>query len=220
MSYSAGTNGIFVTETVHSRLGEQGDTQHSHTHLCDLLLEATINQPTNHTYTHSQTSTLDNLLSTSSTQRMKRFTSKHTHARTHTHRAILINDTDFLSVVLPLHVAHYRLVTVVDHLLKPHAFVQHPHNNETVLVARRQLAVVRVPRHAHYRAYAGTFSGGDGMVGIMIKYLLLEATAACAKTNWRCHKHDASLPGRSRGFSPEWLGAAPVLLGAHACTQP
>ena len=38
---------------------------------------------------------------------------------------------------------------IVDHLLRPHVLVKHPNDDESVLVARRQLSVVGVPCNAH-----------------------------------------------------------------------
>lgn len=50
----------------------------------------------------------------------------------------------------PMGVCCAHLVAVVDHLLEPHPLVQHPHDDEPLLVAGGQLAVVLVPaRHQH-----------------------------------------------------------------------
>lgn len=48
-----------------------------------------------------------------------------------------------------LHVPDGRLVSIVDHLLEPQALVQHPHDDEPVLVTRGQLRVCSVPSHAY-----------------------------------------------------------------------
>ena len=68
------------------------------------------------------------------------------------HHPVLVDDADALAVGRPPHPAHRRLVPVVDHLLEPHPLVQHPHDDQPVLVGRRELAVVLVPAHAHRRA--------------------------------------------------------------------
>ena len=49
---------------------------------------------------------------------------------------VFVDDAYLLSVFVPLHVSHDALVAVVDHLLAPRvAFVQHPHDDQTILVA-------------------------------------------------------------------------------------
>lgn len=48
-----------------------------------------------------------------------------------------------------LHVPHGTLVSVVDHLFEPKALVQHPHDDQPLLVACRQLRVRCVPGDTH-----------------------------------------------------------------------
>mmetsp|Transcript_15703 Transcript_15703/g.26476 ORF Transcript_15703/g.26476 Transcript_15703/m.26476 type:complete len:254 (+) Transcript_15703:2665-3426(+) len=72
--------------------------------------------------------------------------------RAHDHGAVLVHDADLLPIRGPLHVAHHRLVAVVDHLLEPHPLVKHPYDDQAVLITGRQLAVVLVPVHHHDRA--------------------------------------------------------------------
>mmetsp|Transcript_15803 Transcript_15803/g.28318 ORF Transcript_15803/g.28318 Transcript_15803/m.28318 type:complete len:230 (-) Transcript_15803:438-1127(-) len=62
--------------------------------------------------------------------------------------AVLVDDADLLAAGRPLHVAHDTLVAVVDHLLVPHAFMEHPDDDEPLLVAARQLLVLVVPGDA------------------------------------------------------------------------
>mmetsp|Transcript_38234 Transcript_38234/g.108061 ORF Transcript_38234/g.108061 Transcript_38234/m.108061 type:complete len:307 (-) Transcript_38234:340-1260(-) len=50
--------------------------------------------------------------------------------RAHNHGAVFVGDADLLAVRRPFHVAHHTLVPVVDHLLEPHALVEHPHDDE------------------------------------------------------------------------------------------
>mmetsp|Transcript_32780 Transcript_32780/g.76568 ORF Transcript_32780/g.76568 Transcript_32780/m.76568 type:complete len:387 (-) Transcript_32780:74-1234(-) len=64
---------------------------------------------------------------------------------------ILVDNADLHAVSSPFHVLDHRLVAVVDHLLKPHALVQHPHDDQPVLIARGELLVHLVPRCAHNR---------------------------------------------------------------------
>eukprot|EP00754_Rhynchopus_humris_P043782 Rhum_TRINITY_DN3522_c0_g1::Rhum_TRINITY_DN3522_c0_g1_i1::g.11102::m.11102 len=61
--------------------------------------------------------------------------------------AVLVHDADLLPVVRPAQVLHDAAVPVVDHLLEPHALVQHPHDDQPVLVGARQLPVLLVPPH-------------------------------------------------------------------------
>lgn len=42
-------------------------------------------------------------------------------------------------------------MSVVDHLLEPEALVKHPHDNQPVLVAGRELRVRRIPGNANLR---------------------------------------------------------------------
>mmetsp|Transcript_16165 Transcript_16165/g.40248 ORF Transcript_16165/g.40248 Transcript_16165/m.40248 type:complete len:1228 (-) Transcript_16165:317-4000(-) len=70
----------------------------------------------------------------------------------HDHRAVLVHDADLLAVGRPLHVAHHRLVAVVDHLLEPHALVQHPHNDEPALITGGELLERIIPAHTQHCA--------------------------------------------------------------------
>mmetsp|Transcript_54010 Transcript_54010/g.167413 ORF Transcript_54010/g.167413 Transcript_54010/m.167413 type:complete len:333 (-) Transcript_54010:156-1154(-) len=70
----------------------------------------------------------------------------------HDDRAVLVDDADLLAVRAPLHVAHDASVAVVDHFLEPDPAVQHPHNDQAVLVACGELPEVSIPRDDHYVA--------------------------------------------------------------------
>jgi len=52
----------------------------------------------------------------------------------HYNCAVLINYANALTVRRPLHPTHGAFVSVIYHLLKPHAFVQHPDDDKTILV--------------------------------------------------------------------------------------
>eukprot|EP00048_Salpingoeca_helianthica_P013911 m.211237 g.211237 ORF g.211237 m.211237 type:complete len:335 (+) comp15559_c1_seq23:2801-3805(+) len=68
----------------------------------------------------------------------------------HNHRPVLVDDANTLAVKVPSHVAHHTLVAVVDHLLRPLALEEDPHNNEAILVAGGEFSVLLVPvQHAH-----------------------------------------------------------------------
>lgn len=99
--------------------------------------------------------------------------------RADNNHSIFIDDADLLSVGIPAHTSHHRLVPVVDHLLVPRTltkrhrevttakpfqrkparfgfwcpavtFVQHPYDDEPVLVAGGQLLVLLIPGdHLH-----------------------------------------------------------------------
>ena len=60
----------------------------------------------------------------------------------HDDGAVLVADAYLPAVGVPRHVPNDALVAVVDHLLKPHALVQHPHDDQPVRVAADQLAVL------------------------------------------------------------------------------
>lgn len=87
----------------------------------------------------------------------------------------LLEATRYVTITLVLRNA--CLVPVVDHLLEPHALVQHPHDDEPLLVAGGQLAVVLVPaRHQHravvpfqglvHAQVAGGTRGGRRALGV------------------------------------------------------
>ena len=93
----------------------------------------------------------------------------------------MIHYADFHAICAPLHIPHYTFVSVVNHLLEPHALpkctpseskdslvshsnsdkpvghsrfqdlMQHPYDDETILVASGQLAVIFVPCGADHR---------------------------------------------------------------------
>lgn len=62
-------------------------------------------------------------------------------------RTVLVGNRDFAAVVAPLERDDGRLLPVVDHLLEPGVLVRvtHPHDDETGVVARRELHVNLVP---------------------------------------------------------------------------
>mmetsp|Transcript_49748 Transcript_49748/g.113225 ORF Transcript_49748/g.113225 Transcript_49748/m.113225 type:complete len:360 (+) Transcript_49748:237-1316(+) len=62
---------------------------------------------------------------------------------------ILVDDADLLAVRTPLHVANDTAVTVVDHLLEPDAPMQHPDDDEAILIAGCQLSEILVPSDHH-----------------------------------------------------------------------
>ena len=63
--------------------------------------------------------------------------------------AIFVNDADLLTVWSPAHIRDDTLVPVVDHLLEPMRLVEHPYNDETLLVTGGQLLVLVVPLKDH-----------------------------------------------------------------------
>ena len=53
---------------------------------------------------------------------------------TDNHSAIFIHDADLFAIGSPAHVGDDGLVAVVNHLFEPVGLVQHPHDNEALLV--------------------------------------------------------------------------------------
>lgn len=61
--------------------------------------------------------------------------------RAHDDRSVFIDDADLLSVGVPAHAPHHRLVPVVDHLLVPRTFTQgHRQEVTTTKTLQRKLA--------------------------------------------------------------------------------
>ena len=63
--------------------------------------------------------------------------------------AIFVDDTNLFTIWCPAHVCDDTLVSIVDHLLKPVRLVEHPYNDETLLVTRGQLLILVVPLEYH-----------------------------------------------------------------------
>ena len=60
---------------------------------------------------------------------------------------VFIDDAYLRPVPVPLHVSDHTLVPVVDHLLVPEPLVEHPHDDQAILIAGGQLVVDLIPRH-------------------------------------------------------------------------
>ena len=56
-----------------------------------------------------------------------------------------------MAIGRPPHRFDDRSIPVVDHLLEPDALVEHPDDDEAVLVGRREFPVISVPRRTHNR---------------------------------------------------------------------
>ena len=69
--------------------------------------------------------------------------------RAHNDSTVLINDTNLLAIGSPAHVSDDTLVSIVDHLFEPVRLVQHPDNDEALLVTGGQLLVLIVPLEHH-----------------------------------------------------------------------
>mmetsp|Transcript_3004 Transcript_3004/g.7687 ORF Transcript_3004/g.7687 Transcript_3004/m.7687 type:complete len:266 (-) Transcript_3004:170-967(-) len=67
----------------------------------------------------------------------------------HYDSAILVHNTNFLAISAPLHVSNDTSIAVVDHFLKPDPSVQHPHNDQPILVTRGELPEVLIPSDDH-----------------------------------------------------------------------
>eukprot|EP00968_Pinguiococcus_pyrenoidosus_P023347 scaffold3722_cov263-Pinguiococcus_pyrenoidosus.AAC.2 len=66
------------------------------------------------------------------------------------HVTVFVHDADLEAIGSPLHALDHTAVAVVDHLLVPHVLLQHPHNDQAVLVRSGELLVLRVPDHAFH----------------------------------------------------------------------
>ena len=64
-----------------------------------------------------------------------------------TQLTILIDDTDLRPFSVPPHISNDALVPVIDHLLVPQSFVEHPHDDEPIVITGGQLVVCFIPCH-------------------------------------------------------------------------
>ena len=60
---------------------------------------------------------------------------------------IFIDDAYLRSVAVPPHVPDDTLVPIIDHLLVPEPLVEHPHDDQAILIAGGQLVVDLIPCH-------------------------------------------------------------------------
>ncbi len=60
---------------------------------------------------------------------------------------VLIDDAYLGAIFVPTHVSYNALVSVVDHLLVPESLVEHPHDDESILITGGEAVVSLIPRH-------------------------------------------------------------------------
>jgi hypothetical protein len=67
----------------------------------------------------------------------------------HNYSTILIDDANFLAIRAPLHITDDTSISIVDHLLEPDAAVEHPNDDQAILVACSELSKILVPSYDH-----------------------------------------------------------------------
>lgn len=95
-----------------------------------------------------------------------------------------------------LHVPDGALVAVVDHLLEPEALVQHPHDDQPLLVASREFRVRGVPGDAHLPT--GSAARFVGSMAKFYRILILRLKGVGRSASRRIY------PGKTRLIYVDW----------------